>query len=176
MPKRKLEDNVAEQAMEGLVARVTRGVLEALAKQGEGKRSVPKFKRGEGKHHSVPKSKRPDTRCWRCCKKGHKARECKGEVTCYRCGGRGHIAQMCATPAPEEAGDLRDRLDEIRAREEAKRGNREDGESSRPHTVSTSSSSSSSSSSSESSSQAIRPIDVVRAPLATGEDLDEQMN
>jgi hypothetical protein len=126
MPKRKLEDNVAEQAMEGLVARVTRGVLEALAKQGVGGRSVPKFKQGEGKR-SVHKTKRPDNdiRCWRCCKKGHKAREYKGEVTCYRCGGRGHIAQMCATPAPEEAGDLRDRLDEIRAREGAEGGDRE---------------------------------------------------
>jgi hypothetical protein len=173
MPKRKLEDNVAEQAMEGLVARVTRGVLEALAKQGVGERSIPKFKKGEGKR-SVHKTKRPDNdiRCWRCCKKGHKARECKGEVTCYRCGGRGHIAQMCATPAPEEAGDLRDRLDEIRAREEAEGGDREDGES---RTVSTSSPSSTSSSSSESSSQAVKPVGVVRAPLATGEDLDEQM-
>lgn len=173
MPKRKLEDNVAEQAMEGLVARVTRGVLEALAKQGVGGSSVPKFKRGEGKR-SVHKTKRPDTRCWRCCKKGHKARECNGEVTCYRCGGRGHIAQMCATPAPDGVGDLRDRLEEIRSREEAKGGDREDGESSRPRTVSTSSSSSSSSS--VSSSQAVKPTDVVRAPLATGEDLDEQMD
>lgn len=145
MPKRKLEEDVAEQAVEGLVARVTRGVLEALARQRMGKQSAPK-------------SKRPAIRCWRCCKMGHVARDCEGEVTCYRCGGRGHIAQMCATPAPEQSDDLREKLDEMR--------------SGRRRTVTTSSSSSSSSSS-MSQSPAVKPDDTLRAPLAKGEDLDD---
>jgi hypothetical protein len=158
MPKRKLEEDVAEQAVEGLVARVTKGVLEALARQGVGKQSAPK-------------SKRPAIRCWRCCKMGHVARDCKGEVTCYRYGGRGHI-QMCATPAPEQSDDLREKLDEMRSKGGEGGADKGAGESGRRRTVTTSSSSSSSSSS-MSQSPAVEPADTVRAPLAKGEDLDD---
>lgn len=157
MPKRKLEEDVAEQAVEGLVARVTRGVLEALARQGMEKQSAPK-------------SKRPAIRCWRCCKMGHVARDCKGEVTCYRCGGRGHIAQMCATPAPEQSDDLREKLDEMRSKGGEGGADKGAGVSGRRRTVTTSSSSSS-----MSQGPAVKPADTVRAPLAKGEDVDDAL-
>jgi hypothetical protein len=99
--KRAATQGLANQALTSLVTLVTQGVMEALAEQGV----------GHGPSALDPSP--PKFYCWRCGEVGHLARDCRNDIQCYRCEGWGHIARECATPKPS---DLRDRLEEKRAR------------------------------------------------------------
>lgn len=77
---------------------------------------------------------------------------------------------MCATPAPEQSDDLREKLDEMRSKGGEGGADKGAGESGRRRTVTTSSSSSS-----MSQGPAVKPADTVRAPLAKGEDVDDAL-
>lgn len=88
-PKRpRMVAGAAEQAISGLVAMVTEGVMEALREQG------------------VAPTPR-EMRCRRCLKMGHLARDCTDEVRCFRCHGTGHMVSVCPTPPPS---DLREKI------------------------------------------------------------------
>lgn len=80
----------AEQAVSGLVAMVTDGVLQALKEQG------------------VAPQPKLLVKCRRCLKHGHLARDCSAEVRCFRCHGSGHTVSVCPTPPPFQ--DLREKL------------------------------------------------------------------
>lgn len=171
--KRAATQGLANQALTSLVTLVTQGVMEALAEQGVG--------HGPSALDPAPQK----FYCWRCGEVGHLARDCRNDIKCYRCEGWGHIARECATPKPS---DLRDKLEEKRARRgnerakakeevksEAEQGEeggevKSDGEQGeteqggeRRESVTTSPSSSSTSSPNQS---------IVRAPLANMEDIE----
>lgn len=113
-PKRpRVVAGAAEQAIGGLVAMVTEGVMEALREQG------------------VAPAPR-ELKCHRCLRKGHMARDCTFEVRCFRCHGTGHMVNVCPTPPPHR--DLREKLAPTPKKEEdrvpEKRGERSSSSSS----------------------------------------------
>lgn len=87
--KRSKRTSAAEQAVSGLVAMVTDGVMQALREQGVAPR--PKL-----------------VKCRRCLKNGHLARDCTAEVRCFRCRGSAHTVSVC--PTPPLFKDLREKL------------------------------------------------------------------
>lgn len=90
-PKRASIAKAAEQAVSGLVALVTDGVLSALREQGM----------------MAPPHPPREVRCHKCLKMGHVQKDCKAPVRCFRCHGLGHTISVCPSPAVQ---DLRSKL------------------------------------------------------------------
>ena len=51
----------------------------------------------------------PALRCTKCCKNGHTADQCVGNVVCYNCGDEGHLSRDCPKPQTESTKKYHER-------------------------------------------------------------------